>query len=380
MEGAKLMDLKKVISNIAPINIDKAAGKYTEEAIEAVRLYNKALENLHTGSEDIAIIELKRVVSKTPDFTEAVDLLALCYAYTNQLDKAEELVSKVGLHNNVEKASQYLEYFNTPNKNTKSSVTINSGTKSSPAKTTAKKSVTKTAEKKLTKEEQVPAEYMLFKKIFSLFKKPVVALCMSIISIVLLVLSVGFYLKAPSNEVVDNPKDVSAADTTTDTRYNTLVEENKLLKVQIEELNNKLKMQELDGLLTNASSLYNQKKYVQASEILLSMSNETLTGDTEKRYDKLKADVYPKAANQLTNDGVKLYGSKNYTDAIQKLEMVFKLGDKWTFGDKALYSLGKAYADTGETQKSLEAFNKLIKDYPNSTYLKWAQARVNAAQ
>ncbi len=380
MEGAKLMDLKKVISNIAPINIDEAAGKYTEEAIEAVRLYNKAIENLHTGSEDIAIIELKRVVSKTPDFTEAVDLLALCYAYTNQLDKAEELVNKVGLHNNVEKASKYLDYFNSSNKNTKNPVAIGSTTKNSPAKTTVKKPVAKTAEKKSTKEEQVPAEYMLFKKIFSLFKKPAVALCMSIISIVLLVLSVGFYLKAPSDGLDDNTKDVSATDTTTDTRYNTLVEENKLLKDQIEELNNKLKMQELDGLLTNVSSLYNQKKYIQASEILLSMSNETLTGDTQKRYDKLKADVYPKAASQLTNDGVKLYGNKKYTDAIQKLEMVFKLGDKWDFGDKALYSLGKAYADTGETQKSLEVFNKLIKDYPNSTYLKWAEARVKAAQ
>lgn len=370
MEGAKVMDIKKEIRNISPINIDQAAGKYTEEAIEAVKLYNKAVENLHTGSEDIAIIELKRVVAKTPDFTEAVDLLALCYAYTNQMDKAEELVNKIGMQNNVEKASQYLNYFNTPNKPSKNSVT----------KTPVKKPDVKTAITKPAKEKQVPAEYMLFKNIFSLLKNPIVAWCLSFISIILLIVSMGFYFKGQSNEAASNTTDVAAVDTTNDTRYNTLEEENKLLKEQIVELNNKLKMQEIDGLLANISSLYSQKKYVQASEMLMSMENETLTGDTKTRYDDLKADIYPKAANQLTNDGVKLYSSKKYTDAIEKLEMVFKLGDKWDFGDKALYSLGKAYSDTGDTQKSLETFNKLIQDYPKSTYLKWAQARVNAMQ
>jgi hypothetical protein len=57
------------------------------------------------------MIELKKVVSSNPNFYEAVYLLGLCYAYTNQLEKAEELfTSIVKRENNAIKAADYLNF------------------------------------------------------------------------------------------------------------------------------------------------------------------------------------------------------------------------------------------------------------------------------
>ena len=107
------MDLNQEIRSFTPIDIDKLSqdNQVSEKIIDSVRAYNKAIEYLRTGSEDIAMIELKRVIAVNPDFYEAVNLLGLCYAYTNQMDKAQELFGKVVKgENNVLKAADYLNY------------------------------------------------------------------------------------------------------------------------------------------------------------------------------------------------------------------------------------------------------------------------------
>lgn len=75
----------------------------------SIILYNKALESLKTGSEDIAIIGLKKAVSMNPHFYEAMNLLGLCYSYINDNAKALEIFSKVvKAENNSIKALRYM--------------------------------------------------------------------------------------------------------------------------------------------------------------------------------------------------------------------------------------------------------------------------------
>ena len=65
-----MINLKQELEGYAPINfkdVEKGAGDIPDNVKNSIVLYNKALESLKSGSEDIAIIELKKAISMHPD-------------------------------------------------------------------------------------------------------------------------------------------------------------------------------------------------------------------------------------------------------------------------------------------------------------------------
>lgn len=368
------MDLNQEIKSFMPIDIEKfsESNNVTEKVIDSVKAYNKAIEYLRTGSEDIAMIELKRVVSVNPDFYEAVNLLGLCYAYTNQLDKAEELFGKVVKgESNVIKAADYLNYI--------SAGDGNSSRKNLKPKNSAKKisSPVKEKPKKEELKEEVKTEYILLKKIFIQLRKPAVALSIGLIGLICLVVSLMFFFVTMNGTKEVGSNNEPSENTQYSVEYNKAVAENENLKTQLEEVNNQLKQMQLSSDISQAFELYGQKKYEAAADKLLSISVENLPAELKKRYDSMKGDIYLKAANQLANEGNSLYNNKKYAEAVAKLDKVFELGSKWAFGDKALYILGKSAVETGDNQKAAKAYQKLIDEYPKSSYVKYAKGRLN---
>ncbi len=369
------MDLNQEIKSFMPIDIEKFSenNNVTEKVIDSVKAYNKAIEYLRTGSEDIAMIELKRVVSVNPDFYEAVNLLGLCYAYTNQLDKAEELFGKVVKgENNVIKAADYLNYISTgdgiaPRRNLKPKNTV--------------KKISRPLKEKPKKEElkeEVKTEYILLRKIFIQLRKPAIALSIGLIGIICLVVSLIFFFVTMYGTKEVGSNNEPSENTQFAEEYNKVVAENENLKSQLEEVNTQLKQMQLSSDISQAFELYGQKKYEAAADKLISIPIENLPVELKERYDSMKGDIFLKAANQLTNQGNELYNNKKYTQAVEKLEKVFELGSKWAFGDKALYILGKSAVEAGDNQKGAQAYQRLIDEYPKSSYIKYAKSRLSA--
>lgn len=373
------MDLKKEIKSFVPIDIEQfsQSNDASEKMIDSVKLYNKAIGYLQTGSEDIAMIELKKIVSINPDFYEAVNLLGLCFAYTNQMDKAEALFEKAAQdERNAQKAKEYLNYIYNGDYN--------------PAKKTNKVKVS-TPEKKPNKveketrnrdsynEDSIQTEYFLVKKISILLKKPSIVIIVNIISIICLIAALILFLSDSQTKKIDVASETTNITKLTDSN-NKVLAENKTLKNQLETANNKLKEIQLSSDLSQISSLYGQGKYVEAADKLITLPVNELSKDLKTKYDSIKSNVFLKAANQLTKEGHTLFGRKKYAEAIEKLEKVFQYGDKWTFGDKALYDLAKSYVEVNEIQKAITAYQKLINEYPNSGYLKYAKSRLAAIQ
>lgn len=378
------MDLHQEIRSFTPIDIEKytQSNEVSEKIIDSVKSYNKAIEYLKTGSEDIAMIELKKVVSTNPDFYEAVNLLGLCYVYTNQIDKAEALFGKVIQgENNAIKAADYLNYINI---NDNISSKKNNKTKNvQPANRQTKKTInkpTKIVKEPITKEnfsdENVQTEYLLLRKIRTQLKKPAVAAILNIFSLIFLIVAIIFFVKS-TGDIKEVDKNNEVTNITQQTKANdNLLAENKSLAEKLEAANEKLKQLQLSTDLSQVSTLYGQKKYVEAADKLISIPQAELSDDLKKKYDSMKGNILLKAANQLTIDGNALYGRKDFSGAIKKLEKVFTLGEKWTFGDKALYVLGKSYVEVNEIQKAIETYQKLIDEYPDSGYLKYAKSRL----
>ena len=92
------MDLKAELENFRPINLEEIVpevDKITANVRNSILLYNKAIESLRSGSEDIAVIGLKKATSMNPGFNEAFNLLGICYSYMGEREKAAEAFNRV---------------------------------------------------------------------------------------------------------------------------------------------------------------------------------------------------------------------------------------------------------------------------------------------
>lgn len=382
------MDLNQEIKSFTPIDIEKFSqdNNVPEKIVDSIKAYNKAIEYLRTGSEDIAMIELKRVVAINPDFYEAVNLLGLCYAYTNQLDKAQELFGKVvQSEDNILKAADYLNYVTggdsgSSRKNSKSPKGSTVKQKAPEVKNKTLKKETHTPKKEAYKQEEVQPELILFKTLGDQFKKPGFAVAFNLFGVICLAAALVFFIltmKDSKDIPLDNEP---SANTTVNDSLDKTLQENKELKTQLDAANMELRQYKLSGEISQVSSLYSQGKYLEASDKLNAIPVNELNAEQKAKYDTLTKNVNLKAASALTTMGNSLFNNKKYSEAIEKLEKVFELGDNWTFGDKALYTLGKSYVEQGDKQKGADTFQKLITQYPKSQYVKYAKSRLNALQ
>ncbi|MBC7958657.1 MAG: tetratricopeptide repeat protein, partial [Vallitaleaceae bacterium] len=84
---------------------DNIAGKYLkiiqenqthlDKLSSAIKKYNQALQHIKQDSEDLAVIQLKKVLSLNPKFIKAYALLALCMIKENQIPKAQKILLKI---------------------------------------------------------------------------------------------------------------------------------------------------------------------------------------------------------------------------------------------------------------------------------------------
>jgi tetratricopeptide (TPR) repeat protein len=76
----------------------------------AVKKYNQALQYIEQGSADLAIIQLKKVITMNPNFVKAYCLLSLIYVKDNEIDKAlKELVNVLTIDKSNYIALKYYE-------------------------------------------------------------------------------------------------------------------------------------------------------------------------------------------------------------------------------------------------------------------------------
>lgn len=82
-----------------------------EIASQMVKKFNQALFYAQNDSDDLSVLQLKRIVDEKPNFVKAHLLLALLYMEHGDYVKAgKSLVKVLQIDNNNEKATRYMEY------------------------------------------------------------------------------------------------------------------------------------------------------------------------------------------------------------------------------------------------------------------------------
>ena len=82
-------------------------------ANKTIQKYNTALEYLHQGNMDVAIIELKKVINLNPNYIKAYQLMGLLYLKTKQYAAARKvLLRALKIDRNNITSLRYLEEIN----------------------------------------------------------------------------------------------------------------------------------------------------------------------------------------------------------------------------------------------------------------------------
>lgn len=99
--------------NLADRYLDKVQRKpgQLEHESQLIKKYNQALIHAQNGSDDLAVLQLKRIVEEKPNYVKAHLLLALLYIGHEDYTKAGKSLYKVlQIDKNNRRAERYMEY------------------------------------------------------------------------------------------------------------------------------------------------------------------------------------------------------------------------------------------------------------------------------
>ena len=100
-------------NNLADRYLDKVQRRpgQLEHASQLIKKYNQALIHAQNGSDDLAVLQLKRIVEEKPNYVKAHLLLALLYIGHEDYTKAGKSLYKVlQIDRNNRRAERYMEY------------------------------------------------------------------------------------------------------------------------------------------------------------------------------------------------------------------------------------------------------------------------------
>jgi TolA-binding protein len=377
------MDLRAELKNFKPIDLEEivqAGEKIPDNIRNSVFLYNKAIESLRSGSEDIAMIGLRKAISMNPNFNEAHNLLGICYSYVGETEKAAEMFNKVSkTESNGVLAMSYMRKFGMIEE-AQQQADKQTSKQSLRAERQIKRSSDQTADlskrlgsgKYSRKETKTKKQY-----IFDILK-------------ILVAFAAGLALYAviqpPMKEPEDTPVQpdksaIEAAVNEVRAEYDSKLAEmsNKIALLQKDKDNalaqadyykTSLRLYEIESLVAD-------KKYQDAADVLLLMKTVEYEDAEKEKFDNLYVKVMPLAAKAAYDQGYKLYNSRNYPDSLKSFERVQVYDPEYKRMDAVLYYMGRCnqFADNSRTATAL--FQRLIDNYPKSSYVKNAKVRLN---
>lgn len=366
-----MIDLKAELNNFKQINlneIDNGGLLYSDKIRNSILLYNKSIESIRSGSEDIAIIELKKAVAINPQFNEAFNLLGLCYSYIGETDKAAEAFSKVIKdESNSLLASKYMQMIGLGEP-----VQKQSGKKTKLASDNDKpEEPIKRARSKSAAKNNTQDKRLLYNiaKIGGGFAAGI---------LISMVIFMPFGNNSvPQEPAIDTTDNESSAKLTEyeekyaelEEKYNTLQKDKSEALQQSDYYKSALKLYDVD-------EMYQAKKYEEAADMLILMKTVEFKDSEAEKFNKLYTAVLPLAAKSVYSKGSKLYNSKKYQEALEKLKMVEIYDPEFTHMDGAIYYMGCSCQELNDSRNAVAMFQRLVKEFPKSSFVKYANTRL----
>lgn len=334
---------------------------------QTIKKYNQALTYCHQDSLDLAIIQLKKVLSLNPKFIRAHQLLALLYINNEDWEKAKrELTKCVQIDTNNTITLRYL-------KEVDEMLAPEEGVKASNKKKNHSDEVIKYQSGNETIIQ--PMNMKESRGVSSLLNLGIGLLIGIAIAYSLILPARIQAAKANINDELRIVSEQSDAKTATidelEQQLSELQESNSILEQDLQAYMGKDgSLQSLDSLMKAANAyLTNPEDITTVADYLEEIDLDTQSEDVENSeafeglYNTLLALVGPSVAESYYNDGYEAYRQENYEDAIPNLEKAFRYDP--TNGE-ALYNLANAYYRSGKEEEAKEAYKQIIELFPGT--------------
>ena len=369
--------------NIADDYIDmiQANASRLESINTTIKKYNQALTYCKQDSLDLAVIQLKKVLSLNPKYIRAHQLLALLYINSEEWEKArKELLKCNQIDTNNTLTLRYL-------KEVESVLNMEDTAKPSARKRTVNDDVIKYQSGNETIIQPVNDRE---KSSFSSLLNIGIGILIGIAATWFLILPARVQSeKAKVTEdlrVVSEQADAkSATIDDLNQQINTLTTQNTQLQEQLEAYVGANGTMSIMDELLQAVQIYMETPddIEKIAEYLDKIEEEAVLEETSESfqttYKYLIDAVGPTLAEQYYTDGHNAYRSENYADAITNLERVIHYDVDYADGEALVY-LANAYYNTSEEAKAKETYEKIIELFPDTEIARRAQQSIDEMQ
>lgn len=360
--------------NIADYYIKKVQETPSElEAMnQAIKKYNQCLTYCQQDGEDLAVIQLKKVIVSHPTFLKAYQLLALLYLKTEQYAKARQVLrrahkldatNEITIHYMHELTKLHNKKTSKPKEDKDQSITYNLGNETiiQPVSASLKDNATTITIVNIIVGMLIGAAIVWF----------------------LILPAINHNKAAKTNQDVVAYSDQIAAK---ESEISTLKKQVKDFQAKEKELEAEkqkaVNTQSSYEALINVIDHYHQNsqnKYNTSALIdeLLALSTDSLGEAGKAQYEEMTGEVFPKQCEKLYRSARQSFRVENYGTAIEGLEKVMRMDESYENG-KALLMLADSYAGNGETEKATEKYNRVIELFPDSDVAKKATEALNA--
>ncbi len=353
-----------VPDNAADLYIAKLqANKNKLDAInQTIRKYNQALIYCRQDNEDMAVIQLKKVLSQNPKFIKAYHLLSLLYLKRQEYEKARKLLKKAA----------YIDTTNTTTLRYLQEVELATGISTSLDVKRKKKYAKEEKVNKLTGTTTYMSGNEMIIQPATFRDSSALATFLNICLGLILGGAIVYFLVVPATRQsihADANRQVTDANTTMAqevARVQDLEEEIENYQSQIEEANKTMedantKAESYDDLLEAANIYITAGQGQEAAQALAKVDADSMTGKGEELYTTLNTLLQDYVFNEAYTAGNNAYVAGDYQTAITYYESALEANPSST---DALFFLGHAYYNTGDYTNSDRCFKELIQRDP----------------
>lgn len=337
----------------------KASPNKLEDINQSIKKYNLALWKAQEGGDDVAIIQLKKVISANPKFIKAYLLLAILYMKRNETERAVRMLNRVlKIDRNNTLAHKYMD-----------SITgnlIHQDNKDEDATGTGR----------ITKE--VSGNDVIIPR--NSYKEPASGVLTVIYIILGVVIGVAimWFLILPSKlqkEQHENNvaiKEYSEKLSTVSLELTSAESENKELKEQLSRAQKELegfKGDDSDAALyaklIEAANAYESNKLDEAALKLAELDVTQLSTEEAKNLYTFISEKCQGGPKVFYNSGVEAYNQKNYVQAEKYLLRAYKLDSNTV---ETPYYLAMTYIGLNEMEKAQEYIDIIHEKYSGTTF------------
>lgn len=341
---------------------------------QAIKKYNIALDAAKQGGDDMAILQLKKVISLHPNFVRARQLLALLYIHTGQKERARKQLNyaaQIDVANTT--TLRYLKEIALTAQGQKESESANENELAEDAKRNVRLSTAGNYGE----------------------DKPNVMAWVALVVGTLMGILVTFYLIVPTArkniraEFEKEQLDYSSELRLKEAALTSLEKEAQLWKTKYEEVQKELSeivVPEYDKQMYDDLFLVLQDYLAMAQEEedsakLLDLAGRLAELDTARMEnedaksltEKMKSEIFARAASPAYTLGREAHDKGAYAEAAAYLKAACDYG---FLNDSCYYYLGKSYQLMDANEQAAEYYRKLLAEFPSSSLARYARTRL----